>query len=102
MEERAAGRGRATRAAARDRPPLVAEGARLYGRSCAVCHGDGGRGDGIIASRLLAPPRDFTQAVFKIRSTPSGSLPTDLDLFQTLSRGIHGTDMAPVCPAVPA
>jgi mono/diheme cytochrome c family protein len=76
-------------------PPLVAEGARLYGRSCAVCHGDGGRGDGIIASRLMAPPRDFTQAVFKIRSTPSGSLPTDLDLFQTLSRGIHGTDMAP-------
>jgi mono/diheme cytochrome c family protein len=76
-------------------PPLVAEGARLYGRSCAVCHGDGGRGDGIIASRLMAPPRDLTQAVFKIRSTPSGSLPTDLDLFQTLSRGIHGTDMAP-------
>jgi mono/diheme cytochrome c family protein len=76
-------------------PALVAEGARLYGKSCAVCHGDGGRGDGIIASRLMAPPRDFTQATFKIRSTPSGSLPTDLDLFQTLSRGIHGTDMAP-------
>jgi mono/diheme cytochrome c family protein len=76
-------------------PPLVGEGARLYGRSCAVCHGDAGRGDGIIAARLMAPPRDFTQAVFKIRSTPSGSLPTDLDLFQTLSRGIHGTDMAP-------
>lgn len=76
-------------------PALVAEGARLYGKSCAVCHGDGGRGDGIIASRLLTPPRDFTQAVFKIRSTPSGSLPTDLDLFQTLSRGIHETDMAP-------
>jgi mono/diheme cytochrome c family protein len=33
--------------------------------------------------------------VFKVRSTPSGSLPTDLDLFQTISRGMHGTDMAP-------
>src|SRR6185436_18892038 len=37
----------------------------------------------------------FTQAVFKVRSTPSGALPTDLDLFQTISRGMHGTDMAP-------
>ena len=78
-----------------DLPALRAEGARLYDSSCATCHGPGGRGDGIIASRLLTPPRDFTQAVFKVRSTPSGSLPTDLDLFQTISRGMHGTDMAP-------
>ena len=43
----------------------------------------------------LVPPRDLTAALFKVRSTPSGSLPTDLDLFATLSRGMHGTDMAP-------
>jgi mono/diheme cytochrome c family protein len=76
-------------------PPLLREGARVYGERCAICHGDGGRGDGIIASRLVNRPRDFTQAVYKVRSTPSGALPTDLDLFQTVSRGMHGTDMAP-------
>ncbi len=74
---------------------LLAEGGRRFARSCAVCHGREGRGDGPISSRLLVPPRDLTLAVFKIRSTASGSLPTDLDLFQTVSRGMHGTDMAP-------
>jgi len=76
-------------------PALASQGQTLYERTCATCHGTGGRGDGVIASHLLTPPRDFTQAVFKVRSTPSGSLPTDLDLFQTISRGMHGTDMAP-------
>jgi len=76
-------------------PALTSEGAALFQRSCATCHGPQGRGDGIIATRLQSPPRDFTQAVFKVRSTPSGSLPTDLDLYQTISRGMHGTDMAP-------
>jgi mono/diheme cytochrome c family protein len=74
---------------------LVDLGAQLYGRNCAACHGSDGRGDGPVASHLVVPPRDFTRAVFKVRSTPSGSLPTDLDLFQTISRGMHGTDMAP-------
>lgn len=73
---------------------LREEGARLYQSRCATCHGADGRGDGILASRLRTPPRDFTMGVFKVRSTPSGSLPTDLDLFETISRGMHGTDMA--------
>jgi cytochrome c oxidase cbb3-type subunit 2 len=76
-------------------PALAEEGAVLYQRSCAACHGAEGRGDGIIAARMQTPPRDFTTGVYKIRSTPSGSLPTDLDLFQTIARGMHGTDMAP-------
>lgn len=76
-------------------PALLREGAELFERRCATCHGAEGRGDGIIAQRLLTPPRDFSQAVFKVRSTPSGSLPTDGDLFQTISRGMHGTQMAP-------
>jgi mono/diheme cytochrome c family protein len=33
--------------------------------------------------------------VFKLRSTPSGSLPTDADLFRTITRGLHGTPMMP-------
>jgi mono/diheme cytochrome c family protein len=30
-----------------------------------------------------------------LRSTPSGTLPTDRDLFRTLTRGLHGTTMRP-------
>lgn len=84
-----------TRRRPAESPELSNRGARLYQRHCAICHGLTGAGDGAIASRLLVPPRDFRSALFKVRSTPSGSLPTDLDLFATISRGMHGTDMAP-------
>jgi len=44
--------------------------------------------------RYLEPrPRDFTAAVFKCRSTPTGSLPLDADLYQTLERGVHASAM---------
>ena len=42
---------------------------------------------------LIPKPRDFTKAVFKCRSTPSGSLPLDSDLYDTISRGIHASGM---------
>ena len=65
---------------------------RLFGDACAPCHGNLGDGSG--APRLGTPqPRDFTAGVFKFRSTPTGSLPTDEDLFRTISRGVPGTWM---------
>jgi cytochrome c oxidase cbb3-type subunit 2 len=38
-------------------------------------------------------PTDFTRGVYKLRSTPPGSLPTDEDLFAAITRGMHGTSM---------
>ena len=38
-------------------------------------------------------PRDFTGAVFKIRSTASGQLPTDADLARAIDQGLPGTAM---------
>ena len=38
-------------------------------------------------------PRDFTLGTFKFRTTQSGELPTDEDLFRTVSRGLSGTAM---------
>jgi cytochrome c oxidase cbb3-type subunit 2 len=35
----------------------------------------------------------LTSGIFKFRSTPSGELPTDGDLFRTISNGVHGTYM---------
>jgi len=65
----------------------------LYERHCAFCHGAEGRGDGPAAGRLPTPPADFTSGNFKLRSTPSGGMPTDADLIGTISRGVPGTGM---------
>lgn len=68
-------------------------GKALYERYCIFCHGLEGDGRGESASYLDPKPRDFTKAVFKCRSTPSGSLPLDSDLYNTISRGIHASGM---------
>ncbi len=47
-----------------------------------------------MVSRYVFPqPRDLSRGLFKIRSTPTGSLPTDQDLFDTITRGMLGTVM---------
>ena len=68
-------------------------GKALYQRYCIFCHGHEGDGRGESAPFLDPKPRDFTKAVFKCRSTPSGSLPLDSDLYDTISRGIHASGM---------
>jgi cytochrome c oxidase cbb3-type subunit 2 len=72
---------------------LRARGASVYQQRCAACHGKKGDGRGWAARGLAVPPRDFTGGVYKVRSTPSGSIPTDADLYATISRGMHGTPM---------
>jgi mono/diheme cytochrome c family protein len=74
---------------------MRARGRTLYQARCAVCHGARGDGRGALVEGLRPPPADFTRGVFKLRSTPAGSLPTDGDLFSTLTRGMHGTPMQP-------
>ena len=63
-------------------------GKALYQRYCIFCHGPEGDGNGQSAPYLDPKPRDFTKATFKCRSTPSGSLPLDADLYDTITRGI--------------
>src|SRR5580698_9271059 len=69
------------------------QGKLLYQRYCIFCHGVDGDGAGDSAAYLDPKPRDFTKATFKCRSTPSGSLPLDADLYDTISRGIHASGM---------
>lgn len=72
------------------------DAARLYESACATCHGRYGDGQGPGARALRSPqPRDFTAGVFKFRSTPTGSLPTDGDIYRSISRGVPGTWMPP-------
>ena len=71
----------------------VTRGKVVYERRCVGCHGDKGDGNGPSATFLDPRPRNFTLGVFKFRTTPSGSLPTDGDLYRTITRGVRGTAM---------
>lgn len=64
-----------------------------YRRYCAGCHGDLGDGQGENTPWLDPKPRNFTLATFKCRSTPTGTLPTDEDLFNTIGRGLTNSNM---------
>jgi cytochrome c oxidase cbb3-type subunit 2 len=71
----------------------IARGRLVYERRCVGCHGDKGDGNGPVATFLDPRPRNFTLGSFKFRTTPSGSLPTDGDLYRTLTRGVRWTAM---------
>lgn len=68
-------------------------GKALYDRWCAECHGEHGAGDGAAASFMLPRPRDFTGALYQIRTTASGELPTDADIRRVIDEGMPGTAM---------
>jgi len=68
-----------------------------YRRYCVSCHGPLGDGNGEVAQWLEPPmwpkPRDFQLGIFKCRSTPTGTLPTDQDLFDAIGRGFDRSAM---------
>jgi cytochrome c oxidase cbb3-type subunit 2 len=69
-------------------------GKEVYERRCVGCHGTNGDGNGPAATFLHnVRPRAFTAGVFKFRTTPTGSLPTDGDLLRVVTRGVRGTAM---------
>jgi mono/diheme cytochrome c family protein len=70
-------------------------GEQVYSRACATCHGKAGNGSGPAARYLDPLPRDFTLGIFKFRSTAAGMLPTDEDLYRTVTSGIPTTTMPP-------
>ena len=70
-------------------------GEARYSTFCVACHGHEGRGDGLASAYGRTVPADFTQARFKVRSTPVGSLPTDADLADVIRRGAGGDGAMP-------
>src|SRR5216117_2089528 len=79
------------------RSPLTAQdtvkGKAVYVKWCAGCHGETGAGDGAAAPAMVPRPRNFTGAVYKIRTTASGQLPTDADLMRAIDEGLPGSAM---------
>ena len=68
-------------------------GKTLYLKYCVQCHGEKGDGDGYATQHLLPRPRDFTSGKFKVRTTPSGALPTHQDIINIIRRGMPYTSM---------
>jgi mono/diheme cytochrome c family protein len=66
-----------------------------YRRYCVGCHGDRGDGMGENFPWIDPKPRDFQLGIFKCRSTPTGTLPTDQDLSDTIGRGLDRSNMPP-------
>jgi mono/diheme cytochrome c family protein len=64
-----------------------------YRRYCVSCHGVNGDGNGESFPWVDPKPRDFQLGIFKCRSTPTGTLPTDEDLFDTIARGLDRSNM---------
>lgn len=71
----------------RETRQLVKLGEQIFQRACFYCHGEVGEGDGLGARYMVTKPRDLTSGMFKIRSTATGSVPTDDDLFRTITVG---------------
>jgi len=91
-------------------PGLIKYGHWTYRGMCIGCHGSKGDGNGAVWEladqyspnhKLPRRPRDFEGAVFKVRSTPSGSLPTDRDLFMAISRGLVADQDMPAFKYLP-
>ena len=81
-------------------------GKAIFEIKCSGCHGLYGNGrlsadtkvsnNFNVAYHFLNPqPRDLTTAAYKSRTTPSGSLPTDEDIFRTITRGVRKGQVMP-------
>lgn len=65
----------------------------LYKEYCSNCHGLDGGGNGELSYLVFPKPRDFTNGLFKIKSTPAGQPPIDEDIYRTIIKGMSGTAM---------
>lgn len=69
------------------------DGEGVYVEWCAGCHGEDGTGNGPAANTMLPRPRDFTLALYQVRTTATGELPTDADMLKVIDQGMPGTAM---------
>jgi mono/diheme cytochrome c family protein len=69
------------------------DGEDTYNKWCAGCHAEDGTGNGVAANTMLPRPRDFTLALYQVRTTTTGALPTDADMLKVIDQGMPGTAM---------
>jgi putative copper resistance protein D len=64
----------------------IAAGSKLYAKHCSECHGDSGKGDGMMGDDLDPKPPDLTDADWKHGSS-------DGEIFTVIQHGVKGTGM---------
>ena len=64
-------------------PELVAKGKGVFEQQCVMCHGAGGKGDGVAGAGLNPKPRNFTVG----EGWKNGNKPTGV--FKTLTNGLN-------------
>jgi cytochrome c oxidase cbb3-type subunit 2 len=67
-------------------------GRERFVRSCAVCHGGDGRGDGRLAGALQTPPRNLVAGPFGFSAARPGEEPA-VTVMRVVRFGLPGTDM---------
>lgn len=63
---------------------------QTYDKTCASCHGPGGKGDGSVGKMLKPPPKEFGAAL-------KGA--SDADMAKTIKEGGKAVGKAPTMPA---
>ncbi len=66
---------------------LLAKGKELFATTCASCHGDAGKGDGVAGASMNPKPRNFTSADGWTNGRKFG------DMYKTLEEGIVANGM---------
>jgi mono/diheme cytochrome c family protein len=67
-------------------PASIAAGSKAYAKHCSECHGDDGKGDGMMGDDLDPKPPDLTDADWKHGSS-------DGEIFTVIEHGVKGTGM---------
>ncbi len=76
------------------KPGNTENGEKIYAKRCMICHGAEGDGDGAATELLNPPPRDFTSAMYKIKTTGFDDIvPNDEDIMRMIRDGMPGTAM---------
>lgn len=72
--------------------PELAEGKKVFGKYCSVCHGVEGKGDGFNAYNLDPKPRDFSDPDYRSRVD-------SVRIVETISSGGSAMGLSPLMPA---
>jgi mono/diheme cytochrome c family protein len=72
------------------------DGQIIYLAHCQQCHGLSGKGDGSASAYLMRKPRNFTEGIYKIKTSPPGwIIPRDEDIFGVITNGMSSSGMPP-------
>jgi mono/diheme cytochrome c family protein len=72
---------------------MIQLGREAFLNRCSGCHGTTAEGNGPASVMLKPKPRNLVAGSFKLRSTPSGVLPSIDDLLRTINQGVIGSSM---------